>query len=237
MAYYKDSDPTVSLEGAKMEEQQMEADTATGNNLNLQGENKMNREEFWKLIDSTLDAEDQYDQLDLLRAELRKLNETEIIYFCNNLGELLDESHNCYLCGAAKLIKGFCNLGRFDQFRAWLISKGQYVYENALKNPDSLAAVITTRDIDDGVEFEGLLYIAQEVYEEKAGEDLWRVNNRSSELEDDIDHETENDMLNEDDLSEKHFQKMEEGWEVFETIYEMHMRYPNLMSCFLGFCH
>jgi len=69
-----------------------DADQATGNILNLQEEHQMTREEFWSIIDSTLDAKDQKEQMELIKTELMKLSETEIVSFHDNFNELLVES-------------------------------------------------------------------------------------------------------------------------------------------------
>ena len=236
MAYYKNSDPTVSLEGAKMEEQQMEADTATGNNLNLQGENKMNREEFWKLIDSTLDAEDQEEQLKLIKTELMKLSRVEVASFDNILGKIKDKATSWEILGAGHIIRGKSICKHIESFILWIISKGHFVYENALKNPDSLAEVITQRDIDEGVQFERLSYIAWDVYKEKTGRKMWNDRRSNSELGRDRDIEDAKEMSDDDEFDERCFRKM--GKRNPDSYFDMIDLCPNLLQefydCFLS---
>jgi hypothetical protein len=50
----------------------------------------------------------------------------------------------------------------FRHFRDWLISEGEAVYEAALVDPDSLAALAQ----DEGFELEAFGYVAAEVYEQ-----------------------------------------------------------------------
>jgi hypothetical protein len=105
MAYYMDSDPTVSLEGIEKAEQQVEADQASDNIINLQGENKMNREEFWQLIDSTLMARDQEEQFELIKTELMKLSRVEVASFDNILGKIKDKATSWEILGAGHIIR------------------------------------------------------------------------------------------------------------------------------------
>lgn len=65
--------------------------------------------------------------------------------------------------GAAYLMHGGCSDDGFIDFRYTLISKGRVVYENALTDPDSLAA--PGPDLE--MENELFGYVAGEVFEEK----------------------------------------------------------------------
>jgi hypothetical protein len=68
------------------------------------------------------------------------------------------------------VVHGGCSDDGFEYFRRWLVSRGRYVYEAALANPDSLAQ-LEARPGPDGVwEFEEIYYVAKEVFEEKGGE-------------------------------------------------------------------
>jgi hypothetical protein len=73
--------------------------------------------------------------------------------------------------GAAYVVHGGCSDDGFEYFRRWLISRGRDVYEPALADPDNLAQ-LEVRPGTDGVwEFELIYYVAQQVFEEKGGED------------------------------------------------------------------
>jgi hypothetical protein len=231
MAYYMDSDPMDSLERVEMVKQQMEADQASDNILNLQGENKMNREEFWKLIDSTLDAEDQEEQLKLIKTELMKLSRVEVASFDNILGKIKDKATCWELLGAGHIIKGKCISKYIGSFLLWIISKGQFVYENALKNPDSLAEVITQRDIDQGVQFERLSYIAWDVYKEKTGRKMWNDRRSNSDLERDRDIKAPEEMLDDDEFDERCFRKI--GKLNHDNYFDVIDSCPNLLQGFI----
>jgi hypothetical protein len=145
-----------------------EAGSATGNIINYQKGHKMTREEFWAIIDSTLEAKDQDAQYELIKAEVAKLNEAQIKSFINIMLDLCYELEDWPLWGVG-VVLGFSSNAEFFKFCLWTISKGQSVYTNAQKNPDSLAEVITQKDIDVRVNFERLLNIASEVYKMKTG--------------------------------------------------------------------
>ncbi len=205
-----------------------EADMATGNILNLQEEHHMTREEFWSLIDSTLDAEDQEEQFVLICEEVTKLSEAGIVSFDENMRELLHESHIDPLWVASGIIKIGCSddyMGcsaddsefEFADFRLWLMSKGRFVFESVLKNPDSLSVVLTQRDIDDEVRFGGLLFIAYQIYKNRTGKELW------AELEDGEDFD--------DAINEETHKQLKEIKNIID-IDEMYKRYPNLMQKF-----
>jgi hypothetical protein len=136
----------------------------------------MTRKKFWAIIDSTLNAKDQEEQLKLIKTELMKLSVTEVLSFSNILNELLGKSHNIRLGIAAAFINQGCSPEEFRFFKLWLISKGQIVYEHALKDPDSLADAITQSDIDKGAYFEEFGYIVSDISEERIADNIWEGN-------------------------------------------------------------
>ncbi|GAA1585730.1 hypothetical protein GCM10009678_80400 [Actinomadura kijaniata] len=88
---------------------------------------------------------------------------------------MLTESYRGDLWGAAYLINGGASDDGFDYFRGWLVSQGRAVYEAALADPDSLAAVPKVREaasaghcLEDGA----ILSLAWNAYEHKTGEQL-----------------------------------------------------------------
>ncbi len=81
--------------------------------------------------------------------------------------------HRAYrwdLWGAAYIIGGGCSDDSFMDFREWLISMGQRVYDAALSRPDALAEVVRAPGIESCF-FEGFGYVAQEVLEAKGVSD------------------------------------------------------------------
>ncbi len=104
-----------------------------------------------------------------LRAQLEPLPTERIQEFDSWLSGLIRESYSWELWGAAYVINGGCGDDSFDYFRGWLVSQGKDIYETALANPDDLADLHLSIDPSEGPTFEGLAYIALDVYEKKTG--------------------------------------------------------------------
>lgn len=101
----------------------------------------MTKDEFWEHIRATRRL-DPDEHLERLAVRLAKLPEKEILSF-GRWWEVTDaRAYTWELWGAAYLINGGCSDGGFDYFRWWLMLRGRAVYEAALKDPDSLAAVL-----------------------------------------------------------------------------------------------
>jgi len=130
----------------------------------------MDRAGFWRIIETSLKKAkgDADDQIDILHGELQSLPVKEIVSFDHHFQSLWFDAYRHELWAAAYLIGGGCSDDGFMDFRGWLICRGQRVYEEALKHPDSLAK--TLRD-DEECQIEGFQYVAQQVWEDKTGKD------------------------------------------------------------------
>ena len=150
----------------------------------------MNLEEFWKIIE--VGSKSQEPEA-ILEVELNKLDPQEIQSFQEHFDRLFDSAYKWNLWGAAYIIGGGCSDDAFMDFRYGLISLGKPIFENALKDPDSLSEVGTDTEIEN----ESYGYVAQEVYESKTGKEIPRIE-RSPEADDsmgeewDFDDEEEN---------------------------------------------
>lgn len=103
-------------------------------------------------------------QLSALKTLLSRLSEDELVGFQEIVDYLMDQAYTWGLWGAAYLMLGGCSDDDFEYFRAGLIMCGKEVYEEALKDPDSLA------DGDEVQICEDILTLACEVYEERSGD-------------------------------------------------------------------
>ena len=130
----------------------------------------MDRATFWGMIDEARQASrgDPEEQVLLLTDALAALPEAEIVEFQRILDQLMDESYAWELWAAAYIIRGGCSDDCFDYFRGWLIAQGETVFQNALRDPESLADVAMLDD----VWLEGMLYVAHDAYERKAGREM-----------------------------------------------------------------
>lgn len=126
----------------------------------------------WDVVEAGIGKDDQDAQLEAIRARLEALPVEELPAFQAWLGERLDEAYTWDLWAAAYVIMGGCSDDGFEYFRAWLIGRGREVFERAVREPDSLADVELPEDPMLECELEGLLYLANEVYEDEAGEEM-----------------------------------------------------------------
>jgi len=128
----------------------------------------MDRDAFWNIVDDARSAAaDDEEFLEVIGARLRTLKPQELLEFERHFVELRAESYSWDLWGAAYLMNGGCSDDGFSDFRAWLVAQGREVFENALEDPDTLAALTNPEG-----SLEEFLYIAWQLYEEQTGEEL-----------------------------------------------------------------
>lgn len=137
----------------------------------------LEEDDYWAIIEESLEyKDDQEEQLSFLEEAVEALSPKEIVSFQAITDKFFLQSYRADLWCAAYVIKGGCGDDGFDYFRNWLISRGKVVYENALKNPDSLVDHI---DSVTEFEFEEFDRICQTAFYRKLGiemTDYIRVN-------------------------------------------------------------
>ena len=127
----------------------------------------MNEQGFWAVVrEARADADGCDAFAERVVDHLVTLPIAEIHDFRRVMDELLDRAYDWDLWGAAFVINGGCSDDGFEYFRSWLLTQGQQVYERALKEPDSLAAV-TVEDC----ECEAFLYAPLEAIKRVSGTD------------------------------------------------------------------
>jgi hypothetical protein len=106
--------------------------------------------EFWLLIDTSRERAkgSSRRQEVILREMLRKLAADDIAEFNVRYDNLIRKAYHWDLWGAAYIIGGGCSDDGFWDFRSWLVSRGQTIYEAALRNPESLIRVVSREDPD-----------------------------------------------------------------------------------------
>jgi hypothetical protein len=131
----------------------------------------MEDEEFWSIIDASRRRarNDPEAHIETLTVALGALPEEEIIAFDGRFHEFWVQAYTWDLWAAAYIIGGGCSDDGFMDFRGWLVSKGQKVYETALADPESLLRVVD--DVDGECQIEGFQYAAPAAWAEKAGSD------------------------------------------------------------------
>ncbi len=144
----------------------------------------MDNKLFWSIIGkssehagSGMDAQDA--QVAALRELLQELTPDEIVAFQRLFDECMIQAYHWDLWGAAYVIGQGCSDDGFQDFRSWLISKGESVYREALKDAETLATSII--ESDDYCQFEEFQYVASQVWERKTRKDLSRFPTMDSE--------------------------------------------------------
>ncbi len=136
----------------------------------------MNVDQFWEIVQkSRKDFQpDQPDgnmdrQAEALKHLLSALPADEVIQFSRIMGDFLRRSYSWELWGAAYIIAGGCSDDGFDYFRAWLISMGRRVFDEALADAEALRSSAYAPGVED-IFFEDFLYIPSEVLEKMGAE-------------------------------------------------------------------
>jgi len=128
----------------------------------------MNKAAFWKLIDASREnaGGDLDEQVANLRAQVEQLDSHEIIQFGKLFAEYWGRAYTWDLWAAAYILGGGCSDDGFLDFRGWLISRGERVYKEALRDPETLAQVVNA-DAGDECQFEGFQHVAREAWQNK----------------------------------------------------------------------
>lgn len=133
----------------------------------------MERSRFWEIIQKSKDYSKNDASIQLVELEriLSLFKSEEIISFYRVFQDLMNESYHFDLWAAAYIINDGCTEDQFDYFRGWLISQGEEIYTNALKDPESLVEVISD-DLQDRTFFEDIIYAAGRVYFRRLDEEI-----------------------------------------------------------------
>jgi hypothetical protein len=155
----------ISCESAKSVNQ---SPSDSDNQLAYHAIGKMDKQEFWRVIDFAHQQAKVDEGLfeNLLVKNLSQYSSEGIIEFECLLEQQLLAADDFKIMAAQKIIEGSVTDDSYLYFRCWLISQGKNVFEEALRNPDSLANLDTEGTV---AEFEPLLYVSTQAYENKTG--------------------------------------------------------------------
>jgi hypothetical protein len=144
----------------------------------------MNVDSLWELIERSRQAtSDPRARLEWLERQLAQRPLAEIVDFQLLLDQIRKRADTWQMWGAAYLIKdGLCSGDGFWYFQVWLIGLGRQAFEQAVTDPDNLAAVpellrLAGRPLDDWAgdewpQWESLSYLATNAYEQLTGDEL-----------------------------------------------------------------
>jgi hypothetical protein len=134
----------------------------------LRRSDNMDTTEFWELVAQTreLSGSDAFKQANFLIEALAQLPEESIVGYDSILHDLIEQAYIVDLWEAAVIVGCGCSDDGFEYFRAWLVSQGKNVFENALSDPQSLADVI---EVGQETQIDTFLYVAPYAYEKATG--------------------------------------------------------------------
>lgn len=131
----------------------------------------MDEDRFWTLIDKSKKSSDDLEEFtEDLTNELKKLSSADIIGFHLREQKLRFDSYTSELWCAGYIMNGGCSDDSFEYFRCWIIAQGKEAYYSSLKNSDWLVNLYS-EDVDE-YDFEDLMYIASDAFEQKNKKDI-----------------------------------------------------------------
>lgn len=134
----------------------------------------MDDDAFWALVEQARrDAGDDAPEsvAEAMTAALVARGAADAVAFDEAFHRVSAQGYSWDLWGAAYLLNGGCSDDGFDYFRGWLVTRGRRVFEAAVADPDSLAAVVDPDDLE-GLECEDALGAAWDAHQQLTGRDL-----------------------------------------------------------------
>jgi hypothetical protein len=148
---------------------------ATGGSPWAQPIQARDRAAFWSIVSQARGPGGERHHSERLRLVLSRLAPERIIDFQVHYENVFAQANRGDVWAAGVLLNGgHGSDDGFEYFRHWLIGQGQAVYEAALADPDSLAAVEV--DMSDGTpnaEWEAYGAAAEGVFEAMTGTDIY----------------------------------------------------------------
>jgi len=173
----------------------------------------MDQSTFWHLVErSRAEAGgDLAEQTDRLAGLLADLPEQEIVSFDALFVAANRALYTWEVMGAGTVIIGWLSSDVFTDFRSWVVSLGQATYENALRNPDSLADV-EFGDIEAIGDAETFSFVAVSAFESKTGQSLWEAHPDRESAETDADLPAGEEFERSDDELRRRYPRLAARW-------------------------
>lgn len=121
---------------------------------------------LWAIIERVkrISGGDLADACEAFEIQLDALDDGALVGTVAEFDAAMRRAYSYDLWGAAYLIHGGCSDDTFWDFRAGLVALGKEVYERALADPDSLAAI---EEVEERTLFEGFQYIPGKLVERR----------------------------------------------------------------------
>lgn len=148
----------------------------------------MTKDRFWEIIAASRADFDPSDIEASMERQVRQLHDLldamlaeDVWGFAEQFAEWMEEAYKKPerivdmqpmdgLWAVAFTMGGGCGHDSFDDFRSWLISMGRDAYEEALREPETVYALVTpAADVADIIFFEEFQYVPSRVLRAKLG--------------------------------------------------------------------
>ncbi len=136
----------------------------------------MTEERFWQIVEGSRQAARgpregfMERQAAAVEAALGAACRDEVRGFDRHFAQLKADAYRWDLWAAAYIMLGGCSDDSFMDFRSWLISMGPRVYQDALRDVETLAVLAEDAYVEDYC-FEELAYVAWQLLGEDEDED------------------------------------------------------------------
>ena len=127
---------------------------------------------YWQLVkESVRFSTTQFGQEEYLIGRLLHYSPHDLIGFRLLTDRLVHDAHSSELWCAARIMNNGCGDDAFEYFKCWVISRGEEVYKNAVKDPDTLVTEIQVGRR--WYEFELFWYAPNNAFKMLTGKDLY----------------------------------------------------------------
>lgn len=122
---------------------------------------------FWSIIEEARkNSSDNQEFIEKLQESLEAFKKGEIKKFGKLVIQKCNELHTWKHWALAYIVRGGCGDDAFDYFKAWVVSKGEYVFQSILNfDEDKIKSTF-----NEDAQLEQLLYVAENAYENVAGD-------------------------------------------------------------------
>jgi hypothetical protein len=144
----------------------------------LSHDDNFDEQDFWELIEHTRLASDGVigRQAELLVKHLVERSMSDIVRFGELYIKFERQAYQRELWAAAYVICGGCGDDGFSDFCYWLIAQGKSIYDDALRDPETLVDLIDLRADEGGTygdfDLDGIDSVAGDAFQQKTGQPL-----------------------------------------------------------------
>ena len=134
----------------------------------------MDKEQFWGIVSAALDAEpaDVNERGEIVIDQLCDMSVDQVIAFDRMYNEKAVALYTWDMVMATYLVLGDLAPDKFDDFRAWIISRGRTAHKLVRGNPDELVTLIGEQNPDGTYAARQFRDAANVAYRELQGHDL-----------------------------------------------------------------